>query len=142
MTPQSVIEAARGWIDTPFRHQARVKGLGIDCAGLIVESFREAGFDLVDKKDYARLPSGHQLRAELQRRLVKVRNLRPADVLELAWHGYEASHLALYTERGTMIHANGSEWSKLSKVIEHGYRDPWPARTVAIWRLPAFQAVT
>ncbi|MFV0334732.1 MAG: NlpC/P60 family protein [Tropicimonas sp.] len=30
-----VVEIARGWIGTPYRHQASVKGAGADCLGLI-----------------------------------------------------------------------------------------------------------
>lgn len=30
-----VVEAARGWLGTPYHHQASVKGAGCDCLGLI-----------------------------------------------------------------------------------------------------------
>lgn len=32
---QEVVEIARGWIGTPYRHQASHKGAGADCLGLI-----------------------------------------------------------------------------------------------------------
>jgi len=37
----AVIEAARGWLGTPYRHQASVKGVGSDCLGLVRGVWRE-----------------------------------------------------------------------------------------------------
>ncbi|WP_300516680.1 NlpC/P60 family protein [Aliiroseovarius sp.] len=34
-------EAARGWIGTPYRHQASVRGAGTDCLGLVRGVWRE-----------------------------------------------------------------------------------------------------
>ena len=36
-----VVAAARGWIGTPYRHQAARKGAGTDCLGLIRGVWRE-----------------------------------------------------------------------------------------------------
>lgn len=60
MTRSDVVTAARGWIDTPFVHAQRVKGAGVDCAGLIVGVARELGlvapdFDL---PAYEKAPDG------------------------------------------------------------------------------------
>lgn len=138
MTPQDVIDAARSWKGTPFHHQGRVKGVGVDCAGLIVEAFKEAGKDLEDRTNYGRLPAGGQLRQELQKRFSRVHGKPlPGDVLEMSYEG-ETSHLGIYTEKDTIIHANGSTWKKISMVVEHGYRDPWIKRTRAIWRVAEF----
>ena len=32
---EAVIAAARGWIGTPYLHQASLKGVGTDCLGLV-----------------------------------------------------------------------------------------------------------
>lgn len=34
--PKRVIDIARTWIGTPYRHQAHKKGVGCDCIGLVV----------------------------------------------------------------------------------------------------------
>ena len=41
MTRNGIVAAARGWIGTPYRHQASVKGAGTDCLGLIRGVWRE-----------------------------------------------------------------------------------------------------
>ena len=35
MTPDLVVEAARAWLGTPYRHQAATLGAGCDCLGLL-----------------------------------------------------------------------------------------------------------
>ncbi|MBL0320066.1 MAG: hypothetical protein IPP74_12385 [Alphaproteobacteria bacterium] len=40
---QKIISQARTWLGTPFHHQARLKGKGCDCLGLIVGVADELG---------------------------------------------------------------------------------------------------
>lgn len=35
ITPDDIVAEARTWIGTPWRHQARVKGVGVDCIGFV-----------------------------------------------------------------------------------------------------------
>jgi len=37
MDKNLIIEKAREFIDTPYEHQGRLKGIGIDCCGLIID---------------------------------------------------------------------------------------------------------
>ena len=37
----AIVGAARGWIGTPYRHQASLKGVGCDCLGLLRGVWRE-----------------------------------------------------------------------------------------------------
>lgn len=41
MDRAAVVAAARGWIGTPYRHQASLKGVGCDCLGLVRGVWRE-----------------------------------------------------------------------------------------------------
>ena len=36
-----IVAAARGWIGTPYLHQASLKGVGSDCLGLVRGVWRE-----------------------------------------------------------------------------------------------------
>lgn len=38
---QAIVAAARCWIGTPYRHQARTKGAGCDCLGLVLGVWSE-----------------------------------------------------------------------------------------------------
>jgi NlpC/P60 family putative phage cell wall peptidase len=37
----AIVDAARGWIGTPYRHQASRKGVGCDCLGLVRGVWRD-----------------------------------------------------------------------------------------------------
>lgn len=41
VTGAEIVACARGWIGTPFRHQAAVRGAGCDCLGLVRGVWRE-----------------------------------------------------------------------------------------------------
>jgi NlpC/P60 family putative phage cell wall peptidase len=41
LTRDAIAAAARGWVGTPYHHQASCKGVGCDCLGLIRELWRE-----------------------------------------------------------------------------------------------------
>lgn len=50
-----VLRIARTWEATPWHHQARVKGIGVDCAQLLCAVFEEAGLiPHVDPRPYPR----------------------------------------------------------------------------------------
>jgi NlpC/P60 family putative phage cell wall peptidase len=36
-----IVQEARGWIGTPYMHQASLKGVGCDCLGLVRGVWRE-----------------------------------------------------------------------------------------------------
>ena len=39
----AVVEEAQSWIGTPFHHEARVKGAGVDCLMMLAEVYEGAG---------------------------------------------------------------------------------------------------
>lgn len=137
MTPSEVIAAARSWIGTPYKHQERIKGQAVDCAGLIVCVLKECGYPIDDRKDYGTLPISGELRAELKKRFKRVYEPAPGDIIEMSLAGYP-HHLGFYTDSGTLIHAMSSEAFRIHKVLEVGYREPWLSRTRGIWRIPEF----
>jgi hypothetical protein len=40
---EAVVQAAYGWVRTPFHDCASVKGVGVDCANLLAQVYEEAG---------------------------------------------------------------------------------------------------
>jgi cell wall-associated NlpC family hydrolase len=62
-TRLDVVACARSWLGTPFHHQARLRSVGVDCAGLVIGVARELGFvpEDFDVGGYGRLPDGKSL---------------------------------------------------------------------------------
>jgi len=53
MSRERVLAVARSWLGTPWHHKARVRGVGVDCAQLLIAVYAEAGlFDAFDPGDY------------------------------------------------------------------------------------------
>lgn len=135
-----IVGLARGWLGTPYHHQASVKGLGCDCLGLVRGIYRELyGHDVGGVANYSRdwaEASGIETmlqgaarhliaidRAELAPGDVVVFRLRPATV---------AKHAAVIAGDATMIHA--MEGVPVSEVALSSW---WRRRIAGAFRFPA-----
>lgn len=137
MTPETIIAAARSAVGTPFRHQGRVAGEGLDCAGLLVYVAGLVGAACIDRAGYARMPTGGQLEAALQEnvdagllRRVSLINLAPADMVLMRFESERASRHLGIVAGDTLIHA----WATARQVCEHRIDAAWRARFVAAYR--------
>lgn len=134
MTPE---QAARSCLGTPYHHQGRLPGVGMDCIGLLVYSGKAAGklpLDL-DVTGYPRYPDGklliHHLDANLDR--VHPDDMRPSDAVCVAYDRFpqHVGILGEYRHGGlSMIHALGSA----GKVVEHRLLFTRLMRFVGVYR--------
>jgi len=89
VTREAIVAAARGWLGTPYHHQASVKGVGSDCLGLIRGIWRELYGPEPEAMppytpDWGSATGSETLLAAACRHLVKlddVSTARPGDVL-------------------------------------------------------------
>ncbi|MBK5910560.1 hypothetical protein CCR85_03520 [Rhodothalassium salexigens] len=128
-----LIAGARTCLGTPFRHQGREPGLGLDCIGVIVVAARAAGFHPRDRRDYGRIPRGTLLETALVAaglRPVDPAEAVPGDVLVFTLDRWPR-HVALRTGRG-MIHA----WGEVGRVVEHRLSPDWADALTATYRFP------
>ena len=128
-----MIAAARDAIGTPFRHQGRTVGQGIDCAGLMVHSVKATGRPVADQANYSRRAGGAMLEAALdaQPSLTRVYAgpLQAADIVLIKFEG-DPCHLALFTGN-SIIHA----WAVARKVCEHDFTPEWQGYVVRAYRV-------
>ena len=139
-TRERIVEIAREWLGTPYRHQASVKGVGTDCIGLVYGISRELNltrYDASKVKDprytnYSRMPDTAFMRSVLNRWLIQIpiKEAKPGDVLFIAWIK-EPQHLAILTEKG-IIHA----YMGVKKVTEHNLTPDWASKVVAAYKFP------
>lgn len=132
MGPDQIINTARGMLRTPFLHQGRVPGRGLDCAGLLVCVCRELGLPVEDERGYGRNPWGGLLEQAIRRqpflREVPKADLQPADVLLMRFT-QAPQHIAIVTTHG-LIHA----YEHSAAVVEHRLADVWRARITHVFR--------
>lgn len=138
---EALVAAARGWIGTPFHHQAAVKGVGCDCIGLVRGVAAEVGLsqgtvDAARYQGYSRAPDPRMLLRGLMESLMRLEGgltaAMPGDIL-LFRIDKDPQHLAFKTDVG-MIHALAAK----RRVIEHGIDDYWRRRFVSAWCLLEF----
>lgn len=134
MTADDIIAAARACLGTPFRHQGRIPGTGLDCAGVVVEVARAVGASPLDVSGYGRVPANGQLEATLDaqpdlQRILDLDARQPGDILLLRFAG-EPQHLALLTADDTLIHS----YEAVGRCCEHRLSSMWAARIVRVYR--------
>lgn len=137
-----VVEAARGWLGTPYRHQASCLGAGADCLGLIRGLWRTVvGPEPVLPPAYS-MDWGEYGKEELLWRAalawlkpVEPEPLCPGQVLLFRMReGAVAKHLGVVSKVGpeaTFIHAYSGHG-----VVESPLSDPWRRRIVAVFAFP------
>ncbi len=142
-----VVAAARGWLGTPYRHQASVKGEGADCLGLVRGVWREVVGDEPEapppyRPDWAEVGGEETLWAAARRWLVEIAPEQAGlgDVLLFRMAaGCPAKHCAVLSavegpER-RMVHAY---WGR--SVVESWMGAWWRRRLVAAFRWPEISA--
>jgi NlpC/P60 family putative phage cell wall peptidase len=132
VTRAEVIAEAKEWIDTPFHHQASVKGVGTDCGGLVRGVYNRLGVETPNcPVDYARTPSNDRLRQIILNYAVRTSTPKPGDIILFVLLK-EPQHVGILTDRNTVIHA----YEPNRKVIEHRLDDKWKRRIESYYTYP------
>ncbi len=136
---EQIIAAARQQIETPFRHQGRMPGKALDCAGLVVAVADATGADYLDQQGYSAHPSNGLLESALDAQpclvRVKLSEMQPGDVLLMKFAS-DPQHLAIFVGFNPIYQAEGivHAWTQARMVCEHVLTDEWRARIVRVYR--------
>jgi NlpC/P60 family putative phage cell wall peptidase len=110
---ETIVAAARGWLLTPYRHQASLRGIGCDCLGLVRGVWREVYGEEPEaappySPDWAEAGAGEVLAEAARRHLTEIpcTEFREGDLLLFRWRGHlPAKHAGIATSAASMIHA-------------------------------------
>lgn len=142
VTRADVVAEARTWLDTPYAHQGRKKGLACDCAGLPLGVAHALGLipPDADVRGYSRRPDGASLLAACDRWMTRIAPaaVQPGDVLVMRFE-LDPQHLGIvgdYVHGGlSLIHALGQVDGR-GRVVEHRLSDSRIRNAVAAYVLP------
>ena len=142
VTRAALLEEARSWIGTPYRHQASVKGVGCDCLGLVRGVWRGClGAEPELPPPYA--PDWAEAGGLETLQQAALRHLRPlpstefaaGDVLLFRYRdGCLAKHVAIASAADRMIHAHDG-----ASVCEIAITPWWRRRLVQAFSFPGVQ---
>ena len=132
MTIDDILAAARQCLGTPFRHQGRIVGIGLDCAGVAIHVAQQCGLGSIDVDGYSRTPSGGLLEASLDGQpcldRVMLNDRQPGDLLLMRFAS-DPQHLAICAG-DTIIHA----YESAGQCCEHRLSCLWESRIVRVYR--------
>jgi NlpC/P60 family putative phage cell wall peptidase len=140
MIADRVVAAARGWIGTPYRHQASLKGVGCDCLGLVRGVWRECLGDEPEiapaySPDWAESGGAETLAEAARRHLIEVpvAEFQAGDVLLFRWRDHlPAKHAGIAASKATMVHAQENV-----AVAEIALSSWWMRRVAFVFRFPS-----
>lgn len=124
-----IIAEARTWLKTPWHHQGRIKGVGVDCAYFLIEVYSAVGLiNIFDLGEYP--PDWHMHRDEprflnyLKEYTDPVEDPLPGDIAMFNF-GRTAAHGSIVIEWPVIIHAYKDErmvvMSDSSRALAHRF---------------------
>lgn len=131
---KEICDKALEYLDTPFIHQGRLKGVGVDCAGLVVGVAKELNLyneEVSDLKGYSRIPDGETLYQTLLNGTSKeksMKDLKEGDVLLFRFTRYP-QHVGIYMPNNKLIHS----YEGVGKVVIHSLDDKWKNRIISVF---------
>ena len=141
---ERVVALARGWIGTPYAHQASCKGAGADCLGLLRGVWRELRGAEPEKPgaytpDWSETDGVERLLPAARRHMVEVEVARVGDVLLFRLGRNVVKHVAILSDdtlgAEKIIHAYSGRG-----VVESPLTPAWARRVAGRFRIPEGRA--
>jgi len=150
MNRSDIVAAWKRCQGVPFSHQGRDPLIGLDCIGLALRGYFEAGWepecpDLISSATYKRLPDSALLTSLVENECVEIPVLAtlPGDLLLMTWPGMDElpCHIACITDAHTTLDGKRisiihTHWI-MKEVKEHGLTKEWKDRVTSAWRCKA-----
>ena len=129
-----IVAEARTWLGTPFHHQGRLKGVGVDCAGVAIGTAKNCGFHYDDVLAYSRIPRHGLFRNAIFANTDQVEPgaIELGDLILFQWVG-EPQHVAIVSSLVPLriVHA----WQDAGKCVENDMDETWRSRLTDVRRL-------
>ena len=141
----TIIDTARSYLGTRFRHQGRTRAEGLDCLGLLLAIAQDIGVTwqadigaMHEDRGYSHMPCTTELRRGLELSLIAkpTEAMQITDIVLLCVQG-RAQHLGILaryadSDDRSLIHA----YAPARKVVEHRLDDAWRQAICGVYGLP------
>lgn len=131
----AVVAEAMTWLRTPYHHQGRIKGVGVDCATILLETFHAALKAENAFPEYS--PEWHLHRSEevylswMKKYTREVEAPDVGDIVVWRW-GRCFSHGSIYLGDGQLIHSEISTGCVLASMSD-GMFENRPHKFFSYW---------
>jgi NlpC/P60 family putative phage cell wall peptidase len=135
---EAVVDAARRWLGTPYRHQGSLVGVGADCLGLLRGVWRDLKGDEPEPvapytPDWAEVSAFDPLLGAAQRHFVQTNGeLKAGRIVLFRWGPRSiAKHAGILTGSSGMIHAYSGSGVVISPLVP-----AWRRRIAGVFAFP------
>ncbi len=143
MMQAEIVAAARGWIGTPYAHQASLRGIGTDCLGLVRGVWRQVKGDEPElappyAPGWAEEGGTEALAEAASRHMIEIpcTEFQAGDVLLFRWRrGMPAKHAGIAVSPFRMVHAQ-----EQAAVTEISLSNWWRRHLAFAFRFPGVTA--
>jgi len=132
---RDIVMAATSWLNTPYHHHGRVKGVGVDCAQFLVAVALETG--LIGEDMAGQVPN-YPVQWHLHNREEKLLDMldlfdcfeipkeetQPGDILCFKF-GRTTSHLGIKISETEFIHARYDTGKVVINTMQHEWIEKW-----------------
>jgi NlpC/P60 family putative phage cell wall peptidase len=138
MSAQDIVDAARAWVGTPYRHRASTLGAGCDCLGLLRGVWRELYGDEPEalpkyRADARDVVHAGSLLAAAERWLVRADELAVGRVVLFRLiAGLPPRHCGVMVGESRFVHAQ-----ERHGVVEANLSEAWRRRVAGVFEWPA-----
>ena len=137
---QQIVDEATTWIGTPFVHQGRLRGVGVDCAGLLIGVAHSLGLSDYDATGYGRAPHAGLADAAAEREMQRIEfdDVQPGDILKfrVEKHSQHFGIVSSMSAHGTPAVYFVHSFSKVGRVVETRLDQFWRDRVTGAYRFP------
>lgn len=135
MSRDTITTIARSYVGTRWHHCGRLKGVGIDCAGLVICTYAELGVVLTDLGTYG---DGADCFDAVVKAIApdcilidtSAEPLQDGDIM-IFRSRVCYNHIGIYSGHGNMIHA----YPTLERVVEQPISPAWFGRLARVYRV-------
>ncbi|OGT01870.1 MAG: hypothetical protein A2143_02310 [Gallionellales bacterium RBG_16_57_15] len=134
MNRSDLVLIAHTFLGTPFHHQGRLPGVGLDCAGVVVCALKRLDHPVADHAGYGRIPSQGIFTSAINAHCDQIQQdeIEPGDLMMFAFRA-EPQHVAIVsaTHPVMLIHA----YQDVGRVVENGLDATWQSRLRGCYRI-------
>lgn len=124
-------------IGTPYHHQGRLKGVGVDCIGLFVSAAVRCGYEMIAPMDYLNVPEQDKLLRHLSEYAhpIALEAALAGDLLIFRMY-HQPQHVGVIVNLLPleMVHT----YMTVNRVVRVPVDGTWAARIVSAYRLKVF----
>lgn len=128
------VKTARSFIGTPFAHQGRLPGVGLDCAGVVVMAAIENGLQIEDEFGYPEISEDNVFADKVASYcdIIPISECAAGDLMMFRFFK-NPQHIAIVSNINPLMIIHG--YMQVGKTVENNVDATWLKRLTGCYRI-------